>query len=101
MNSSLRGEQPNYHEPVLTFDQYSVKLINKNWHVYQMFKDISWLSAEALAGVEHTLFCQSFEHTGWCGTCPEWAGFKPIVTVPRGEKLDLDHIEFLMEQIEL
>lgn len=92
-------EQPQYHEPTLLFDQYSVKLVDRDWHVYQMFKAVSWLSAEMLAGVEHELFCSSLEHTGWCGTCPEWAGFKPVVTVPRGELLDIEHIEFLMEEV--
>jgi hypothetical protein len=92
-------EQPNYHEPSMHFDLYSVTVVENTWHVMQMFRNLSWLSAELLAGVEHTDFCASFEHTGWLGTCPEWHGFKPVVTVPRGERLDLDHIDFLMESI--
>jgi hypothetical protein len=95
---SISETQPEYHESIILFDQYSVKMIGEHWHVYQMFKGISWLSAEALSGVEHFEFCRSFEHTGWLGTCPEWCENKPIVTIPRGEKLCLEHIEFLLEE---
>ena len=92
-------EQPDYLEPLLHFDQYSVKRVDGEWHVYQMFKNLSWLGAEIVAGVEHIDFCTSIEHTGWIGSCPEWAGFRPVVTIPRGDKLDIDQMAFMMEEI--
>jgi len=92
--------QPQYHEPNVHFDLYSVRHINGEWHVIQLFKNLSWLSAEMLAGVEHSDFCLSFEYTGWLGTCPEWCSFKPIVTVPRGTSLTVDQAEFILEQTE-
>jgi hypothetical protein len=91
--------QPEYREPLQRFDVYSIVYKDKEWQLFQMFKDLSWLSAELVAGVDQIDFCRSIEYTGWLGTCPEWCGFKPVVTVPRGEKLDLDHIEFVFESI--
>jgi hypothetical protein len=93
------NNQPSHYEPILHFDLYSVKWIKDGWHVTQMFKNLSWLSAEMLSGAEHLDFCASLERTGWLGTCPEWHGFKPVVTVPRGEQLDIDHIDFILEQM--
>jgi hypothetical protein len=93
-------EQPNYYEPLLRFDQYTVVWKKSDgWHVTQLFKNLSWLSAEMVAGVEHIDFCMSMEHTGWLGTCPQWCGFKPVVTIPRGESLIPHHLDFIMECI--
>lgn len=91
--------QPNYMEPLLHFDLYSITMVDNEVHVVQMFKNLSWLAAELVAGVTNADFCQSIEYTGWLGTCPEWHKFQPIVAVPRGEQLDLDHIDFILECI--
>jgi hypothetical protein len=93
------GQQMQKTSTELRFDQYSIKLMGTHWTTYQMFRDVPMLVAEALVGVEPELFHQSLEYNGWCGTCPEWAGFKPVVTVQSGDKLDFDHITFLLEQI--
>ena len=90
------NNQPEYHEPLLYFDQYTVVWKEDQWQVIQMFKNLSWLAAELTAGCEATDFCTSIERSGWLGTCPQWNRFKPVVTVPRGESLDLDHIDFIM-----
>jgi hypothetical protein len=95
----MSTKQPNYHEPVLKFDQYSVKWEENGWVMYQLFKGVSWLAAEITAGTNHFDFCQSVEHTGWCGTCPEWTGWKPIVTIPMGEKIDIEHLDFILESM--
>jgi hypothetical protein len=81
------------------FDLYSVAWIDGEWHVLQIFKNLSWLSAQIVAGVEQIDFCQSIEYTGWLGTRPDWCGYKPIVTVPRGGVLDVDQVEFILESI--
>jgi hypothetical protein len=90
-------EQPHYYEPLLRFDMYSVVWKDGEWQLVQMFKDMSWLAAEIVAGVEHSDFTQSIEHTGWLGSCPEWCGFKPVITVPRGDTLGLDQLNFAVE----
>jgi hypothetical protein len=94
------NEQPDYFEPILRFDLYSIVFKDKEWHVMQLFKNLSWLADEIVSGTDHVDFCKSVEYTGWVGTCPEWCGFKPVVTVPRGDHLDLEHIEFICEAIQ-
>ena len=91
--------QPDYHEPKERFDLYSVINIRGEWHAVQIFKDLSWLAAECIAGIDQADFCQSIEFTGWVGSCPEWCGFRPIVTVPRGDKLKYDHAAFLVDYV--
>jgi len=53
-----------------------------------------------LAGVEQDDFVESVSRTGWCGTCPEWTNYKPIVTVPRGAILALDQLGFMLESVQ-
>lgn len=88
-----------YYEPLLRFDMYAPVWRRNKWELERMFTDMSHLGAQIVAGIELTDFIQSIEQTGWVGSCPEWYGFKPIITVPRGDKLDADHLEFAVESL--
>ena len=84
----------------LRFDQYSVVIKGSEFHVEQLAKDLPLLIAVILAGIEQYDFVESVSRTGWCGTCPEWTNFKPIVTVPRGGILALDQLGFMLESVQ-
>ena len=88
-----------YHQDdeFLRFDQYSVVMRAGALHVVQILKDLSLVGAAITAGVDEDDFVQSISETGWCGTCPEWTQYRPIVTLPRGGTLALDHLGFMME----
>ena len=91
--------QPDYYEPVMRFDLYSVVFKAGEWHRVQMFKGLSWLAAEVLAGVDEIEFCRSMENTGWIGTCPEWYGYMPVVAIPSGTSMGVDQVEFVLEEV--
>ena len=91
--------QPLYYEPILRFDLYTAIRDDGGWAVKQMFKNLSFIAAEVLAGVEHEDFCTSFENTGWIGTCPAWTEGRPIITLPRGCLLTTEHLGFIMEAV--
>jgi|KBSSwiStaDraftv2_1062776.scaffolds.fasta_scaffold145562_4 hypothetical protein len=84
----------------LRFDQYSVVYRHDEFHVEQILKDLDLMAASIMAGVEEDDFIQSVANTGWCGTRPEWVGWLPIVTVPRGAILALDQLGFMLESLE-
>lgn len=90
-----------YHDDqeFLRFDQYSVVMKEGEFHVMQILKDLDLNSAAITAGVEQDDFVESVTQTGWCGTCPEWTGYRPVVTLPRGGLLALDQLGFMMEAI--
>ena len=84
----------------LRFDMYSVVICDGEFHVAQLLKDMSLFTASVVAGVTQDDFVESVAHTGWCGTCPEWTGHKPIVTIPRGASLALEQLGFMMESLQ-
>lgn len=90
-----------YHEDdeFLRFDQYSVVHKQGIHHVVQILKDLSLTGAVITAGVEQGDFIESISETGWCGSCPEWTNYRPVVTLPRGGDLRLDHLDFMMESL--
>lgn len=91
-----------YHAPdeFLRFDQYSVAIKDGEFHVMQILKDLDLFAASIVAGVTQDDFVESICYTGWCGTCPEWTNYHPVVTVPRGGILALDQLGFMMESLQ-
>jgi hypothetical protein len=84
----------------LRFDQYSVTAeANGDFYVEQILKDLDLMAASIMAGVTEQDFIQSVSNTGWCGTLPEWTGWLPVVTVPRGAILALDQLGFMLESL--
>jgi hypothetical protein len=83
----------------LRFDLYSLINLDGQIHVDQMLKDLSLLSAAIMAGIEEDDFIVSVSNTGWVGTRPEWNGYLPIVTLPRGSILALDQLGFMLESL--
>jgi hypothetical protein len=81
------------------FDMYSVVIRGKDYHVVQLSKGVPMVVAQVLAGVNGQDFTQSVINTGWVGTCPGWGKHLPIVALPRGERLGVDQLDFMLESL--
>jgi len=81
------------------FDLYSVIQRGRDFHVIQLSKGVPMVVAQVLAGVNGHDFVESVANTGWVGTCPQWGKRLPIVTLPRGERLGVDQLDFMMESL--
>ena len=88
-------------ENALRFDQYSVRPTKRGMQVVQLLKGVDSLFAAVLAEITTEEFEQSVIHTGWVGTCPTWLGNMPLVTVPKDELLGMDHLDFMVEELQL
>jgi len=81
------------------FDLYSVVIKGKDYHVVQLSKGVPMVVAQILAGVTQHDFVTSVTNTGWVGTCPQWGKHLPIVTLPKGERLGPDQLDFMLESL--
>jgi len=84
----------------MKFDQYSVRpSAHGGYSVVQLVSNIDVMFAAIMAGVTADDFEQSITNTGWVGSCPDWLDL-PIVTLPQGELLGMNHLDFMLETIE-
>jgi len=81
------------------FDLYSVVMRGRDFHVIQLSKGVPMVVAQILAGVNGHDFVESVINTGWVGTCPGWGRHLPIVTLPKGERLGAEQLDFMMESL--
>jgi len=87
-------------EDALRFDQYSVQPSKHGMQVIQLMKDVGFIFAVITAGISQREFEQSMEYTGWVGSCPGWLRHMPVVTVPKDQLLNVDHLDFIVEVLE-
>jgi hypothetical protein len=87
-------------DDALKFDQYSVRPAKTGMEVVQLLTNVDLVFAVAMAEVTQEDFEQSIIHTGWVGTCPSWLKNLPVVTLPKGEQLGMDHLDFILESLE-
>ena len=83
----------------LRFDLYSVIEKENEYHVIQLSKGVPIVVAQILAGVTNQDFVESVANEGWVGTCPQWRKYLPMVVLPKGQRLGMDQLEFMMEEI--
>jgi hypothetical protein len=83
----------------LKFDLYTVKKSDTGMELVELLVNVDLMFAVVSAGIDQHEFERSMTNTGWVGTCPGYTKYMPIVTVPHGEKLGLDHLDFMMESI--
>jgi len=83
----------------LRFDLYSVVKRDREFHVIQLSKGVPIVVAQILAGVNNHDFVESVANEGWVGTCPQWRGFMPMVAMPKGDRLGMDQLDFMMESL--
>jgi len=87
----------------IRFDMYSAMIVRQygraRFEVVQIIENVSLLCAVIMADVDERDFVESVANDGWVGTCPHWAGRLPVVTLPVGDKLDMDHLEFMVESL--
>jgi len=83
----------------LRFDLYSVVKRDREFHVIQLSKGVPIVVAQILAGVNNHDFVESVANEGWVGTCPSWRGFMPMVAMPKGDRLGMDQLDFMMESL--
>jgi len=83
----------------LRFDLYSVVQRDRDFHVVQLSKGVPMVVAQILAGVSGHDFVESVTNTGWVGTCPCWGKHLPIVTLPKGERLGTEQLDFMLESL--
>jgi len=81
------------------FDQYSVQPSKVGLQVVQLISNIDFVFAAVLAEVIQDDFEQSVFHTGWVGTCPYWLKYMPVVTIPQGDLLGEEHLDFMIESL--
>jgi len=89
----------NAPEDEARFDQYSVIVVDHEYHVMQLLKNVELMPAVMMAGITQEDFVESMSQTGWVGTCPHWSNHYPVVTLPRKARLTHDHLEFMMESL--
>ena len=85
--------------PGVTFDQYSALKEDGGYDVFCLLSNLSLLSATIMAGIDERDFIESVERSGWVGTCPQWIGYLPVVTLPSGDNLSPEQLGFMMETI--
>lgn len=84
----------------LRFDLYSVKKnLGTDYAVVRLVSNVTATFAAIIAGTDWEDFQQSIIHTGWLGTCPDWHSNLPIVTMPGGDLLGVEQLEFMLEQV--
>jgi hypothetical protein len=88
-------------EDALRFDQYSVRPSLMGMKVIRLMENVDHVFAAVLAEVTQDEFEQSITHTGWVGSSPDWLRNMPVVTVPKGDLLSVDHLDFMLEVLEL
>lgn len=83
------------------FDQYLVRPAgNGDYTVVRLISNVDLMFAVIMAGITEEEFEQSVINTGWVGSCPIWLHGMPVVTMPGGDKLGVDQLEFMLESVE-
>jgi hypothetical protein len=81
------------------FDVYATFPAEDDFAITKLAHNVPIIVAESLAGCDSSDFRVSIIYSGWCGTTPAWTLGYPVVVVPHQDKLRMEQLEFIADQV--
>ncbi len=81
------------------FDVYATFPYEDDFGITRIAYNVPVIVAESLAGCDSDDFRASILYSGWCGTIPSWTNSYPVVVIPHQDKLRVEQLEFIADQV--